>query len=101
VVGDYNLLGKAGLKGETFERRILGIKRIRPFTGTRFRPLFESFIAQARTTGAKTLRVTIEAIGNPKVHTNVEEIQGWIQSLGGTVKTSGDRRTVEITIPLK
>ena len=100
VVGDYRLQGQAGLQGETFQRRILGITRIRPPTGERFKPLFESFIDEARTNGAKTLQVTIEAIGNEKVFRNVAEIQEWIQSLGGTV-TLPDLQTVEITIPLK
>ena len=100
VVGDYRLLGEAGLQGQAFVRRILGITRIVPPTGIRFRPLFESFIAQARTTTAQTLRVTIEAISNPKIFRNVAEIQPWIQSLGGTVRLP-DLQTVEITIPLR
>ena len=99
VVGDYRIQGQAGLQGKTFVRRILGIQRITAPTGIRFKPLFESFIAEARTTVAKTLRVTIEAIGNEKVFRNVAEIQEWIQSLGGTVRIP-DPRTVEITIPL-
>ena len=78
-----------GAEGVTVGRRV----RIR------FRPLFESFIAEARTTVAKTLRVTIEAVGNEKIFRNVAEIQEWIQSLGGTVKIP-DPRTGEITIPL-
>ncbi len=99
VVGDYRLQGEAGLKGETFQRRILGITRIRPRTGERFRPLFESFIAEARATNAKTLQVTIEAIRNEKIFKNVLEIQEWIQSLGGTV-TLPDLETVKVIIPL-
>jgi hypothetical protein len=100
VVGDYRIQGEAGLQGQTFVRRILGITRIVPPTGIRFRPLFESFIAQARITSAQTLRVTIEAIGNEKIFRNVAEIQPWIQSLGGTV-TLPDLQTVDITIPLR
>ena len=99
VVGDYRLQGDAGLKGETFQRRILGITRIRPRTGERFRPLFESFIAEARANNAKTLQVTIEAIRNENVFRNVAEIQEWIQSLGGTV-TLPDLETVKVNIPL-
>jgi hypothetical protein len=100
VVGDYRLLGEAGLQGQTFVRRILGITRIVPPTGIRFRPLFESFIAQARGTTAQTLRVTIEAISNEKIFRNVAEIQPWIQSLGGMVRLP-DLQTVEITVPLR
>ena len=99
VVGDYRIVGEARSEGQTFVRRILGINRITPPSGQRFRPLFESFINEARMSGAQTLRVTIEAIGNPKIFRNVLEIQEWIQTLNGTV-TIPDSRTVEIIIPL-
>jgi len=99
VVGDYRILGETRSEGETFMRRILGINRITPPSGQRFRPLFESFINEARRHGAQTLRVRIEAIGNQKIFRNVFEIQEWIQTLNGTV-TIPNSRTVEIIIPL-
>ena len=98
VVGDYQILGEKGLKGKTFVRRIPGIRRIRPPSGERFKPLFESFIAEAKRAGATKLQVTIEAIGNPKIYRNVGEIQQWIESLGGKVTT--EPGTVTIIIPL-
>lgn len=99
VVGNYRLLGEARLQGNTFERRILGITRITPPTGERFEPLFKSFIQEAKAHGAAELRVTIEAIGNPKVYRNVGEMKGWVESLGGKINYP-DGRTVEIIIPV-
>ena len=104
VVGDYRLQGEK-IPGKTFVRRILGITRIKPVPSPPspeplFQAPFESFIQEARASGAERLRVTIETIRVPTVIKRVDEIRGWIQSLGGQVNRL-DAMTVEVIVPLR
>jgi hypothetical protein len=97
VVGEYRITGDKGLKGQTFERNIAGIRRIQGRTTNTgpIKQLFRDFIQEARAEGATQLRITGQFI----INKNVFKMEGLVKEFGGTIRKI-DSMTNEIIIPL-
>ncbi len=98
-VGDFRIYGEKGLKGNTFEREIYGLKSIeKPTTDVGVGPLlklFKSLMAEARAAGATKLRI----VGKVVVNKNILKMGPVVAKYGGTFRQV-DAMTVEIEIPL-
>jgi hypothetical protein len=98
VVGDFEVAGEKGLKGETFERDIYGLYAVKGKT-TDVRgvnQLMRSFIDEARASGARELRIR----GHVVVNKYVLGLKASVTRLGGSVQVTGPN-SIEITIPLR
>ena len=98
-MGDFRIYGEKGLKGNTFEREIYGLKSIeKPTTDVGVGPLlklFKSLMAEARAAGATKLRI----VGKVVVNKNILKMGPVVAKYGGTFRQV-DAMTVEIEIPL-
>jgi hypothetical protein len=98
IVEGYRISGEKGLRGDTFERDILGLTRLEgPTNDIRFiMKLFGKFLQEARAAGATRLRITGNFIRNQ----NVLRIRRLAEALGGTATVTGSMSN-EIIIPLR
>jgi len=97
IVGDFEIAGDKGMKGDTFERNIYGLSNTRG-KQTDIGPvmdLFRNFIKEAKAQGAKNLRIT----GNVIRNRNVLVMKRIVEKFGGTIRQTGDMST-EINIPI-
>jgi hypothetical protein len=97
TVGEYQVSGEKGLRGNTFQRDIYGLNRpagktndIKPIMG-----LVRQFIAEAKAAGATRLRIVGHVVRNE----HIMKIQRLATSLGGTAKQKGSM-SIEIDIPV-
>jgi hypothetical protein len=97
-VGDFAIYGEKGLQGDTFQRDIYGLHNLKgKQTDTRpIMQLAQSFIEEAKASGAARLRIVGHVVKNP----NVLRINRLAVLMGGTSKVLGPME-VEIVIPLR